>query len=33
MAVLSLTGAGFAVVLFWEIIEKWIYNFLKIKRS
>lgn len=53
MAVLSLTGAGFAdgltlwvellfgvmmilsvlLWLFWEIIEEWVYNFLKIKRS
>ncbi len=53
MAVLSLTGAGFAggltlwvevlfavmmvlsvvLWLFWEIIEAWIYDFLKIKRS
>ena len=53
MAVLSLTGAGFAdgltlwvevlfgvmmvlsvvLWLFWEIIEAWVYDFLKIKRS
>lgn len=53
MAVLSLTGAGFAggfslsvkilfavmmvlsviLWLFWEIIEQWVYDFLKIKRS
>ena len=53
MAVLSLTGAGFAdgltlwveilfgvmmvlsvlLWLFWEIIESWVYDFLKIKRS
>ena len=53
MAVLSLTGAGFAdgltlwveilfgvmmvlsvlLWLFWEIIEEWVYDFLKIKRS
>lgn len=53
MAVLSLTGAGFAdgltlwveilfgvmmvlsvlLWLFWEIIEEWVYNFLRIKRS
>ena len=53
MAVLSLTGAGFAdgltlwaeilfgvmmvlsvlLWLFWEIIEKWVYDFLRIKRS
>ncbi|MBQ7732523.1 MAG: hypothetical protein IJT58_00705, partial [Synergistaceae bacterium] len=52
MAVLSLTGAGFAdgftssvqilfavmmilsviLWLFWEIIEAWVYNFLKLKR-
>lgn len=53
MAVLSLTGAGFAggaslvvevlfavmmvasvlLWLFWEVIEAWVYGFLKIKRS
>ena len=53
MAVLSLTGAGFAggftlsvqilfavmmiasviLWLFWEVIEAWVYDFLKIKRS
>lgn len=53
MAVLSLTGAGFAdgltlwaeilfgvmmvlsvlLWLFWEIIESWVYDFLRIKRS
>ena len=53
MAVLSLTGAGFAdgmtlwvkilfavmmilsviLWLFWEVIEKWVYGFLKIQRS
>lgn len=53
MAVLSLTGAGFAdgltlwveilfavmmiasvlLWLFWEVIEEWVYDFLKIKRS
>lgn len=53
MAVLSLTGAGFAdgmtlwvkilfavmmilsviLWLFWEVIEKWVYDFLKIQRS
>ena len=53
MAVLSLTGAGFAdgftasvqvlfavmmilsvlLWLFWEVIEAWVYDFLKIKRD